>query len=59
MRDYATPEQLVVLTNLEFKNSELIGQKVDAGERLKILNDIAIQQMKKLSKDIPVKKVLP
>ena len=34
MRDFATPEQLVVLTNLEFKNSELIKEWLPQEERL-------------------------
>ena len=50
MRDFATPEQLVVLTNLEFKNSELIKEWIPQEERLIILNDLAIQQMNRLTK---------
>ncbi len=45
MRDYATPEQLVVLVNLENLNAEFIKQGLNANERLKRLNDMAIQQM--------------
>jgi hypothetical protein len=60
MRDYATPEQLVVLTNLEFKNSELIKDKIIPEKRLEILNQSAIEQMTKLTKNNnSVKKVLP
>ena len=59
MRDFASPEQLVVLANLEFKNSELITEKVPQSERLVILNRIAIVQMTKLTQNNPVKKVLP
>ena len=50
MRDFATPEQLVVLTNLEFKNSEMITDWIPQSERLMILNKLAIQQMTKLTK---------
>ena len=45
IRDNATIEQLVVLSNLENFNSELIKEGVDAESRLKKLNQIAIQQM--------------
>jgi hypothetical protein len=46
IRDGATIEQLVVLSNLESFNSELIKEGIDADTRLKKLNQIAIQQMK-------------
>ena len=45
LRDYASPEQLVVLVNLENLNAEFIKQGLNSEERLKRLNDIAIQQM--------------
>lgn len=45
-RDNATLEQLVVLSNLESYNSELIKQKIPAEKRLEQLNKIAIDQMK-------------
>jgi KilA-N domain len=45
MRDAATLEQLVVLSNLESINAVLIHQDLAAPERLKQLNTIAITQM--------------
>jgi hypothetical protein len=48
MRDYATLEQLVVLSNLESFNAELIKMGMAPGERLQKLNKTAIEQMKVL-----------
>ena len=48
IRDYATIEQLVVLSNLESINSVLIHQGIKQSERLEQLNKIAIAQMKSL-----------
>ncbi len=48
IRDYANLEQLVVLSNLESMNSELIKLKIPAEERLLHLNKIAIDQMRVL-----------
>ena len=48
MRDTATLEQLVVLSNLESINAVLIHQGLDAPERLAQLNTIAITQMRSL-----------
>ena len=49
MRDGATPEQLIVLVNLENLNAEFIKQGLNSMERLKRLNDIAIHQMNLLT----------
>lgn len=46
IRDFATIEQLVVLSNLESFNSELIAEGLDGDTRLKRLNQIAIRQMR-------------
>ncbi|HOV92673.1 MAG TPA: KilA-N domain-containing protein [Candidatus Kapabacteria bacterium] len=46
IRDYATIEQLIVLTNLESLNSVLIKQSINANERIKLLNKTAIEQMR-------------
>ena len=46
--DHAALEQLVVLTNLECLNSVLIRQGLPASERLRMLNEIAITQMRTL-----------
>lgn len=48
IRDYATIEQLVVLSNMESINSVLLHQQIDSRERLIQLNGIAISQMKSL-----------
>uniref|UniRef100_E6QTC5 KilA-N domain-containing protein n=1 Tax=mine drainage metagenome TaxID=410659 RepID=E6QTC5_9ZZZZ len=48
MRDTATLEQLVVLSNLESINAVLIHQGLDGPERLTQLNAIAITQMRSL-----------
>ncbi|MDR1462255.1 MAG: KilA-N domain-containing protein [Azoarcus sp.] len=48
MRDAATLEQLVVLSNLESINAVLIHQRLPAPERLAQLNGIAITQMRSL-----------
>lgn len=48
IRDHATIEQLVVLSNLESINAILIHQGSGQGERLQQLNRIAIMQMKSL-----------
>lgn len=48
IRDVATLEQLVVLSNLESINSVLIHQGISASGRLTQLNQIAITQMRSL-----------
>lgn len=48
IRDHATIEQLVVLSNLESINAVLIHQGLFQKERLLQLNQIAITQMKSL-----------
>ena len=45
IRDYATGEQLLVLSNLENLNAEFIKVGLDQEERLERLNEIAIYQM--------------
>lgn len=49
IRDYANIEQLLVLANMESYNSILIKQGVPQSERLRMLNDMAINQLKVLS----------
>lgn len=44
MRDHATPEQLLILANLESLNSKLIAWNCDKDERLRILNETAKEQ---------------
>jgi hypothetical protein len=48
IRDVATLEQLVVLSNMESVNALLIRQELSQGERLVQLNGVAITQMKSL-----------
>ena len=48
MRDYATLEQLVVLSNMESLNAVFIRQGLSPAERLHQLNQIAITQMRSL-----------
>jgi KilA-N domain len=48
IRDIASIEQLVVLSNLESINAMLIQQEIAQQERLMKLNEIAISQMKSL-----------
>jgi hypothetical protein len=48
IRDEASIEQLVVLTNLESINAMLIKQNLSQAERLLQLNEMAITQMKSL-----------
>ena len=48
IRDHATLEQLVALANLQSLNALFIQQGLKAPERMKILNQQAIRQMKSL-----------
>ncbi len=57
IRDYATLEQLVVLSNLESINALLITQGLTQNERLIQLNKIAISQMKSLLESNALKKL--
>ena len=49
MRDHATIEQLLVMTNLEGINAELIRMGLPQSDRLKQLNSAAITQLKTLT----------
>ncbi|MFZ4547975.1 MAG: KilA-N domain-containing protein [Bacteroidales bacterium] len=55
IRDYATIEQLVVLTNLESLNAVLIAQELPQSDRLLQLNKTAIQQLKVLTNNMTLK----
>jgi hypothetical protein len=55
MRDYATLEQLVVLSNMESINALLIRQELPQHERLVQLNTVAIMQMHSLVENKKVK----
>ena len=45
MRDEATIQQLIVLSNLESMNAELIKREIPQNMRLVALNKMAIEQM--------------
>jgi len=57
IRDYATLDQLVVLSNMESINALLIGQNLPQNERLIQLNKIAITQMRSLTENNIIKKL--
>lgn len=57
IRDAATIEQLVVLSNLESINAVLIHQGLPQSERLQQLNSIAITQMKSMLGNKQLKKL--
>ena len=51
IRDYASINELICLSNMENLNAVFINQSIPQGERLVKLNQIAIQQMKILEGD--------
>ncbi len=53
MRDFANVSQLVCLVNLENMNAIWINEKIPQADRLKKLNQIAIDQMKLLTSHTP------
>ena len=57
IRDYANVSQLVCLSNLENLNALFIHEKTPQAERLRKLNQIAIQQMRLLTNDIGIKRL--
>ena len=57
IRDYATLEQLVVLSNMESINALLIRQGLEQSKRLIELNTVAITQMKSLLDSGAMKKL--
>ena len=57
VRDEATLEQLVVLSNLESINAVLIHQGLTQPQRLLQLNTVAITQMKSLMNSKQIKKL--
>ncbi len=57
MRDYADVIQLVCLANLEALNAEFIRQSLPQGERLNMLNEIAIIQIRSLLNNPSVRKL--
>ncbi|MCL1943657.1 MAG: KilA-N domain-containing protein [Candidatus Azobacteroides sp.] len=57
IRDYATLEQLVVLSNMESINALLIRQELSQGERLVQLNTVAITQLRSLVENRNLKRL--
>ena len=57
IRDYANVSQLVCLSNLENLNALFIQEKAPSAERLRKLNQIAIQQMRLLTNDSGIKRL--
>ena len=57
IRDYANMSQLVCLSNLENLNALFIQEKMPQAERLRKLNQIAIQQMRLLTNDTGIKRL--
>lgn len=57
IRDYADVTQLIVLSNLESLNAELIRRGLAQHNRLLQLNQIAITQMKSLIDNLSIKKL--
>ena len=54
VRDYATIEQLIVLSNMESVNSILIREDIPQKERLLKLNGYALTQLESISKSISI-----
>ena len=59
MREYATVEQLLVLTNIEGMNPEFIHMKLPQGDRLRRLNEIAIRQLQTLTSPLTLHQIGP
>lgn len=57
IRDYANVSQLVCLANLETLNAHMIQQNLAQAERLKLLNQTAIQQMRLLTENYHIRKL--
>lgn len=57
VRDYATLEQLIVLTNLESMNAKFIGDGLEQRQRLIELNKIARTQLKSLLDSQSIKRL--
>lgn len=57
IRDYATIEQLLVMTNLESLNAYLITQGISQSERMQKLRDTVIYQLSTLSSGKSVKRL--
>lgn len=59
VRDYATINELTVLSNLESHNAQMIREDKTKEERFQILEEISDYQLKILNEADQVKKELP
>jgi hypothetical protein len=57
IRDYASLEQLVVLSNMESINAVMLHQGLPQSERIVQLNNIAINQLKSLAGNYQLRKL--
>jgi hypothetical protein len=57
MRDQASPEQLLVLSNLQSLNARLLKWQVTPEKRLEILNETAIEEMEILLSNSSISKI--
>ena len=57
VRDYASVEQLIVLSNMESMNAELIKRNISQQERIIFLNEMAISQIKSLIQINTIKRI--
>jgi len=57
IRDYSSVEQLVVLSNMESMNAELIKNNIPQKQRLEVLNNMAISQLESIKNITSTKKL--
>jgi len=57
VRDYATIEQLIVLSNMESSNSIMIKDNISQHKRLEKLNEYALSQLKSLENNTSINKL--
>ena len=57
IRDYATIEQLIVLSNMESSNSIMIKDNIAQHERLEKLNEYALSQLKSFENNTSINKL--
>lgn len=57
IRDYSSVKQLIILSNMESVNAELLKQGMSQSDRLVVLNSMAITQMKSLLNNPTIKKL--
>ena len=57
IRDYSSVEQLVVLSNMESMNAELIKNSIPQKQRLELLNNMAISQLESINSITSIQKL--